>query len=113
MITTFRGLMLRFATARMKCSSLRTLLFTWLFARKATGQTTSTLRSSRTPFAWVELIGFMASLFGRLFRYRDRPGRAPLEDYLSEFLPQFFNTLPHYGNLPSSLQLLLPTAYQP
>ncbi len=54
----------------------------------------------------------MASLFGRLFRYRERSGRAPLEDYLSECLAEFFNRLPHEGKLALVLRVLLPKGYE-
>jgi hypothetical protein len=36
----------------------------------------------------------MQSLYGRLFKYRERPYRRPLEDFLSECLADLFNRLP-------------------
>lgn len=52
----------------------------------------------------------MQSLYGRLFRYRERPNRTPLEDYLSECLADFFNRLPHEAKVGFVQELFLPAA---
>jgi len=51
----------------------------------------------------------MQSLYGRLFRYRERPNRTPLEDYLSECLADFFNRLPHEAKLSFVQKMFVPS----
>ncbi len=36
----------------------------------------------------------MSSLYGRLFTYRERPHRSPLEDFLTEALADLLNRMP-------------------
>lgn len=50
----------------------------------------------------------MSSHYGRLFRYRETKGRAPLEDFLSESLADLFNRLPKLEQLSLIDRLLIP-----
>jgi hypothetical protein len=38
----------------------------------------------------------MVSLYGRLFMFRERPGRSPLEDFLTEALADLLNRMPPF-----------------
>src|SRR5204862_7986018 len=53
----------------------------------------------------------MQSLYGRLFRYRERPHRTPLEDYLSECLADLFNRLPHEVRLSFAQKMFVPSVF--
>lgn len=51
----------------------------------------------------------MRSLYGRLFRYSERPNRKPLEDYLSECLADFFNRLPQEAKVSFVQKMFVPS----
>lgn len=52
----------------------------------------------------------MDSLYGRLFKYRSREARSPLEDYLSECFADFFNRLDLKSKKQLAKRLFIPTS---
>jgi len=54
----------------------------------------------------------MYSLYGKLFKYREREQRSPLEDYLTECLADLFNRLDLTAQASFTSRIFIPMSLQ-